>query len=271
MDLTFGGPVYDHSGNLHNNKQGLLRGGVLLRSLRQISNNKIVSGPSLLVDQILLLCKASSIADLVDKQWGGDINAFASHTDGVTNARSCLYLKPIELKLPSPTSRGPLDAVARLMSPPKPPIFRSPRIGLDLSHPGTLPLATHPRVNFVSRSYRYFIHPDSLTANGRVQTFLGVLYHCLENGLTLPTSRQNMGKTASALKREIAKITALKELTVEKYLAEYMEGLEKETNLKRFTGAQGKGACAAPAIYLRMIGAVEATCKSFEKTSGSGS
>jgi hypothetical protein len=36
-------------------------------------------------------------------------------------------------------------------------------------------LPLHPRIQFLSKSYRFFTHPQGLVANGRPQTFLGVL------------------------------------------------------------------------------------------------
>jgi hypothetical protein len=61
------------------------------------------------------------------------------------------------------------------------PVFRSPRIGLDLSNPETKANPTHPRIVFVGKLYQYFTHPELLIANARIQTFVG-LYLALVEG-----------------------------------------------------------------------------------------
>lgn len=125
-------------------------------------------------------------------------------------------------------------------------IYRSPRVGLDLANPETTDSATHPRVVFLSKPYRYFVHPHLLISNGRSQTFLGV-YHAL-----LPAN----GVLDDALKQELVSVTGLKAPTVTKYLADYMTGYHT-TTLRSFLGAAGKGASAAPGTYLKMMGAVD--------------
>lgn len=209
------------------------RGGILLRSLRRTSDDKIISGPSLLVDHILMLSGSLTISDLVEQKWGRDISAFRDDSGGDLSTVS-MYLRP------TPGSRND-----------KPTVYRSPRIGLDLSHPGTTSSTTHPRLVFLSKPYRYFVHPELLTANGRAQTFLGVFQSCL-------ASPKHGGDIQSVLlKHDIAAITGLKENTVSKYLEDYQAGLN-EGDISRFIGAAGKGASASPAKYLRMMGALEA-------------
>jgi len=69
-----------------------LCGGILLRSLRQLGPNggKVISGPSPLVDRIISVSGASSIADLVENKWGGDTYAFI---DGKDERRTRLFLR----------------------------------------------------------------------------------------------------------------------------------------------------------------------------------
>lgn len=105
----------------------------------------------------------------------------------------------------------------------------------------------HPRVVFLPRPYRYFVHPHLLTANGRSQTFLGVLRACLDAGMT-------MGSTK--LEKELVRITGLKEPTVKRYLGDYRGGLD-QGSLKAFVGPAGKGASSSPTTYLRMMGILE--------------
>ncbi|KAG6844461.1 hypothetical protein H0H87_006744 [Tephrocybe sp. NHM501043] len=164
MDLTIGGPPETIASPYFSqpqpevtvDRQISIRGGALLRSLRRISDKKVISGPSLLVDEVLRLSKASSIPELVEQKWANDTSAF-------TTRPTSLFLRP----RPSSFQQ-------------KPAVYRSPRIGLDLSHPGTTVSPAHPRVVFLSQRYRYFTHPHILTSKGRPQTFLGVLRTVLD-------------------------------------------------------------------------------------------
>ncbi|PBK63505.1 hypothetical protein ARMSODRAFT_963120, partial [Armillaria solidipes] len=187
-------------------------GGVLLRTLRDLNSGKIISGPSLLVDHILLLSGADRISDLVHDHWGNDINAFKSPCVGERKAYMFLCPAPI--------------------ANPRPHIYKSPRIGLDLSHPGTTASPTHPRVEFISQPYRYFVNPEKLTANGRAQTLLGVLSH--------------------------KELSGLKDKTLNAYIAEYQTGLDGKAKLEEFVGARGKGISSSPIKYMKLMGCIEA-------------
>ena len=240
MDLTIGGtPVLSKhflpAPPISNPPE--LCGGILLRSLRELGpNTKVISGPSLLVDRILSFSDAFSITDLVENKWAGDISAFVSEK----NERSTrLFLRPVSSINGASTT-----------------IYFSPRIGLDLSHPGTtnptvLPL--HPRIQFLPKSYRFFTHPEELVANGRPQTFLGVLFSlCLYTNSDITEALKQ-----PLLSQEIAALMALKEPTSAKYLAEYIAGREGGVDVvNSFVGVQGKGAASSPSSYLRMMGAL---------------
>ncbi|RDB20040.1 hypothetical protein Hypma_013100 [Hypsizygus marmoreus] len=240
LDLTLGAPCQVSSpffasiaptgSGSTTSTQPLLRGGALLRSIRRVSDSKVISGPSLLVDQVLLLSKAATIADLVDQKWDSDTSAFRS-TPGPPERAASLFLRP------RPPSASP-----------KADIFRSPRIGLDLSHPGTTVSPTHPRVIFLSRPYRYFVHPHLLTANGRTQTFLGVLQSTLNGSFA--------GQTLHGMKlrREVARLTGLQNTTVASYISEYQGGIDYG-KLKTWVGL--KGASGSPSKYLSMMGTLE--------------
>lgn len=206
----------------------LLQGGILLRTLRRKVDSVIISGPSLLVDQILTLSGASSIAELVQCKWKGSTSAFPPACGKSTS--SSLYLRPRTTPL--------LDT---------PLIYSSPRIGLDLSHPSITESSDHPRVIFIAKPYRYFTHPELLTANGRAQTFIGVLNALLGEGLKLDEV---------AFRNRLVSITGLKQQTVNKYLADYQEGLSKGI-LSSYIGSAGKGASASPSTYLKMMGALQ--------------
>jgi len=222
--------------------QQLLCGGILLRSLRELGpNGKVISGPSLLVDRIINVSGASSISDLVENKWAGDTCAFISGKDEQSTR---LFLRPVSE--PSATSSSSRAAST---------IFFSPRIGLDLSHPGTtnpeiLPL--HPRIQFLPKPYRFFTHPEELVANGRPQTFLGVLSLCISTNSDFTEALKK-----PLLCQEIAALMSLKEQTCAKYLAEYVAGRDGGVDLlKSFVGPKGKGASSSPSSYLRMMGAL---------------
>ncbi|GBE80193.1 hypothetical protein BKA93DRAFT_115715 [Sparassis latifolia] len=234
LDLTIGAPATPKSRFFTESTSQmldppLLRGGVLLRTLRRMSDSTIISGPSLLVDELLRVSEASNIAKLVTDKWSGDTSAFLISASSETRT-TCLHLVHVQ---PSRTQSSAT-------------IYRSPRIGLELSHPDiTLErLATHPRVVYVAKPYRYFIRPHLLTANGRAQTFLGVYHACMDSKSFTQDSE---------LCYTITRITGLKAPTVVKYLGEYNHGLAKGS-LTAFIGAAGKGVSASPTRFLRMMG-----------------
>ena len=216
----------------------LPRGGILLRSIRKLGPKlQVISGPSLLVDQVLLLSGAASISELVETKWAGERTAFLHSADPGADAPSFkLYLKH------SPHSPGVK-------------IYNSPRIGLDLSHPGTTgpevePL--HSRVQFLPKRYRYFTNPSELVANGRTQTFLGVLYSCISSDFDQSLKDQKV-------LAEVVRLSGMKEGTVTRYIADYAAGRAGAARtLAGFIGLKGKGAASSPSTYLKMMGAISA-------------
>jgi len=250
MDLTFGAPLPNWVKSKYFSSETtptlpssslpvreLLRGGILLRSIRQTGpGSKVISGPSLLVDQILAASDASSIEELVENKWEGNISAILSDEGGPS---TCLYLKEVKSE---ERSR-------------RPKVYFSPRIGLDLSHPGTTDPATlplHPRIRFLPRLYRFFVQPNLLVANGRPQTFLGVLQPYLD-----ASTSAEAGLLKTSLSGDIARLTGMKEATAAKYLADYKAGrIAGAQFLKSVIGPQGKGAGSSPATYLKMLGAI---------------
>lgn len=254
-----------------------IRGGILLRSLRRISDGKVICGPSLLVDEILQSSNSDSIPDLVTSKWNGDINAFRSE-GGPTflcfRPRSDGHESSLPQAVPQNATQDQKGAQSPGALPPT--VYSSPRIGLDLSHPGTTVSKDHPRLLFLSKRYRFFTHPE-LLEKGRPQTFIGILHFCLRNGHTLRATAGKNGGTIDTffgksghssrpsgsrtgpdgkLRSEVMKIMCVKEATVEKYFTEYFAGLDKGV-MKLYIGAAGKGASTSPATYLRMVGALE--------------
>lgn len=125
------------------------------------------------------------------------------------------------------------------------PVFRSPRIGLDLSNPETKAIPTHPRVVFVGKLYRYFTYPEFLVASGRPQTFVGLYVALVKGKKYKPGSLK--------FRNKLSKLTGIKDTTVAKYLSDYQLGFEKG-KLANFVGAIGKGASASASTYLKMMG-----------------
>jgi hypothetical protein len=218
----------------------LPRGGILLRSIRKLGPKpQVISGLSLLVNQILLLSGAASISELVETKWAGERTAFLHSANPADTPSFKLYLKH------SPSNRHS----------PGLKIYNSPRIGLDLSHPGTTgpevkPL--HSRIRFLPKRYRYFTNPSELVANGRTQTFLGVLYSCISSDV-------NQSLKDQKVLAEVVRLSGMKEGTVTRYIADYAAGRAGGAKtLAGFVGPKGKGAASSPSTYLKMMGAISA-------------
>ncbi|KAI0328229.1 hypothetical protein GY45DRAFT_1307260 [Cubamyces sp. BRFM 1775] len=227
----------------------ILRGGVLLRSARRVSDGKVITGPSLLVDEILRLSGASEITELVAVNWDSDIAAFPPAADlpyasehALSQSRvSTMWLRRIHNSPPG-TSCPPSSP-----SETHPRIFRSPRIGLDISHPsipsGADALA-HPRVAFVARPYRFFVRPRLLTANGRGQTVLGVHDALVARGYCADDAE---------LVGELVRLAGVQSPTAGKYLGA-LRGGERDGELGEWIGPKGKTVLSSVTAWLRMMG-----------------
>lgn len=226
LDLTIGGPVTSPHFPMPtmDTASSLLRGGILLRALRRSSDGSVILGPSLLVDEILRLSGARSISDLVENIWGGKTAALAPES----GSSICLYLQ----------RRQTNNAT------PKPTIYHSSRVGLDLSHPSTTPSLADLRVIYISKLYRCFVHPHLLTSNGRGHTFISVYRTCIDS--------QRFTSDEDVL-QEVIKLLNMKERTALRYLAAFNAGSDKGT-LRSFVGPAGKGTSASPGAYLKMMG-----------------
>lgn len=269
MDITIGQPPPPRTSKFFQNSSsagsqvdssetsavGVLRGGILLRSVRRMSDSKVISGPSLLVDEILRLNGASSISELVQENWSGDISAF-----GTTSSRSSAS-SPIPLG-----RRSAMSLVRKQSSLPgqgqgrgsgadsdsRSRLYYSPRIGLDISHQSieASTALSHPRVQFITKLYRFFVHPHLLTANGRGQTFIGV-YDALLGRAEDRSDSETLDE--SELLAEIVKLTGLKSTTAGKYLGDLQGGLEGG-KLSQWIGPKGKVVTSNVGAWLRMIG-----------------
>ncbi|KAI0363191.1 hypothetical protein BV20DRAFT_1126425 [Pilatotrama ljubarskyi] len=217
----------------------VLRGGILLRSVRRVSDSKVISGPSLLVDEILRLSGASEILELVAVNWDSDISAFPP-TPPPSQRASTMWLRRVSSKAePTPPENH--------SSTSKPRIFRSPRIGLDISNPSISPATAlvHPRVVFISQTYRFFVNPHLLTVNGRGQTFLGV-YDALEEHGNCENDEELIG--------ELVRLTGVKAPTAMKYLSALRAGLQGGGGLEEWIGPKGKTVLSSITSWLKMMG-----------------
>ena len=125
---------------------------------------------------------------------------------------------------------------------------------MDLSHPGTTPTRDHPRLQFLPKLYRFFIHPDQID-KGRPQTFLGVLRSYL------PTSpgadaKLGLGEELAEVRAKVMAKLGIKAGTFNRYFEEYAAGMDKGV-IRAYVGTLGKGAASSPATYLRMVGTLE--------------
>ena len=221
MDLTLGSSVTLLPDSVSEVDSDPIRGGILLRTIRRIKDQKIVSGPSRLVDEVLAQSGAQSISHLVQSRWKEDTFAFSPVVPG-----SRPSLRIIPRKEPSATTD----------------YFRCPRIGLDLSHRSATDSPWDPRVAFVCKPYRYIVHPELLTFNGRPQTFIGVYDHLSE------TTASDTAKLA----RAITNVTGIQEQAVLKYIESLGLGLEGKRALRSFIRTKTRSI----ADYLAMVGAL---------------
>ena len=219
MDLTFGLPVTSLPGSTPETDSDSTRGGILLRTIRRVKDQQVVSGPSRLVDEILAQSGSPSILDLVQSKWKEDTFAFPSSVPG---------------------SRPSLRIIPQKEPPATANLFRCPRIGLDLSHRSTTNSPWDPRVTFVCKPYRYIVNPELLTLNGRPQTFIGVYDHL---------SKSTEGDTAK-LAEVIAGATGIQKQTVLKYIECLTLGLEGKRALNSFIRTKTRSV----ADYLTMVG-----------------
>jgi hypothetical protein len=213
------------------------RGGVLLRSVRVMETQTVVSGPSLLVDSILKYSGAESIEELVAEHWNGDISAFPSNGD-----RPSLSLIPVP---PSDTNTGQEASQ----------IYCSPRIGLDLTNPTAAPSLSNQRVSFVQRRYRYFRLPALLRTKGQAENFLGALYHCLNVPGWLITE---LDRDWAAQSKKHSVIASVEKVTGKTGAARWLKAFEAGAKVKvdRFCGAAGKTSKGGAEHILSMYGAI---------------
>ncbi|KAG2741103.1 hypothetical protein P692DRAFT_20822327 [Suillus brevipes Sb2] len=99
-----------------------------------------------------------------------------------------------------------------------PPVFCSPRIGLDLSNPETKTSPTYPQIVFIGKLYRYFTYPELLIANGRIQTLVGLYLALVEEKKYEPGSFK--------FRNDLRKLTGMKDTTLAKY-PDYQPGFYK--------------------------------------------
>ena len=227
VDLTIGGTLSSpHFTAPPSTKEKEIRGGILIRSLRRTTDKKLISGPSLVVDEILRSCgTAMTVAELVDEKLQSTA-AFTTETSIPAGKFSCYVCPRPGARLSSAT------------------VYTSPRVGLELSHKSASASPTNPRVIFVQKPYRFFTHPELLTVNGRAHTFVGI-YNFLTSSST--------GSKKHALRDQLCRITGLKPNVADRYIANLTWGKE-HGELRSFVGSAGKGVSSSPVSYLKMMG-----------------
>ncbi|KAF8596191.1 hypothetical protein BDV93DRAFT_528252, partial [Ceratobasidium sp. AG-I] len=198
-------------------------GGILLRALRNTSTQKVTAGPSLLVDEVLRAAGSSELPHLVGTLWAGDTCALGEEGPGR------MFLRPV------PTSSA---NTGKKKEPAA--IYTSPRIGLDLSRIQTASTATatHPRVQYLIRPYRFFQHP-ALLGSARPQTVYGLL--------------------ASGLPRsKVSGLVGAKPIAVETMDGHLQDGRRKgKAGIAEFISENGKGAAPSSTRFMKMAGVVE--------------
>ena len=246
MDLTIGAiPTFDPSYKTDLASPSSFgtkaRGGILIRSARVIKTDAIVSGPSLLADFILRSHGVEEVQDLVGGQWSDDITAFPPESNEET-ARTCT-MTLVHVPRSSPFSKAAQ--------------YRTPRIGLDLSHASSLATPSNPRVKFVQRSYRFMTEPHLLKVNGRSQTFIGLLQHFLDrkHGGAKISSLSNGEK--QKILHEVEKVGSFTTKLAKTYLGHFEGGVaDGGDSVGAYCGQKGKGVCQSPEKLLRMFGAL---------------
>lgn len=242
LDLTFGGPVDASAAAVSSSADPVkeTRGGILLRTLMRRSDSQVICGPSLLADEVISKSGAASIRDLVQEVWAGDTYAFGNTGNDSVNSIN----RQVTLSVRKNDTSAPRAKV--------PTLYSSPRIGLDLSNPTVTPTSDHPRVVYVSKSYRYFTQPALFGDKGRVHSFVGVYSHLLAGHARPPTGPE--WDTAS-LSSCIASILSMRPELALKYVGHFHANEPGDLEaLKQYVGKAGKGASGSPAAFLGMMG-----------------
>ncbi|KAH7103658.1 hypothetical protein BKA62DRAFT_47599 [Auriculariales sp. MPI-PUGE-AT-0066] len=243
LDLTFGGAG--------------ATGGILFRSMRRVSDGTLVSGPSLLVDELLNRSRQPSIAALVGT-WP-TLSAFPSNgTPGLEPHTGLNGVNGTALAF-----LGPAMHLVSSDAPRSHAVHCSPRIGLDLSHKSVSSSATDPRVRFVAAPYRYFVGPEALTVNGRMQTFIGLYEELLALNVAGAASGANANANANEQRAvlKVAEMMALRSGTAEEYVRYYRAG-RKTGDIDKFVGVK----TSSPKAYLELVGALRTFLAASDET-----
>ncbi|KAI9252841.1 hypothetical protein BDA99DRAFT_540836 [Phascolomyces articulosus] len=158
VDITIGNPKHNSAG------------GMLIRAVLDQSTNKVVEGPSLLVDEILRVCKHKSLDSLTKTPWPGQC----------WSKKSLFYLekKPSSSDLNNEEDDEDIasSTVTRRIKRQKldqhknKTVYTSCRVGLGL---GNRSPSIEARLLFVGRPYRFVMEPW-LLKKGRIWTIFGM-------------------------------------------------------------------------------------------------
>jgi hypothetical protein len=244
-----------------------VRGGILIRGLLPVSGGPAIIGPSLCVDAILSAAGATSIKELVTDFWVSDTSALEAKI-----RQSPVWL---ELKRPSRNMSVAAGSTSPVQTSELELIYSGPRVGLELSHPGTLAVATDPRVRFVAAPLRFFRRPQLFTSKGRAHTLLAVLrtlhppsppspstlstddpVRIEVQAAATPNPVPKSSDARLALFESLSSATGLGLRTVTTYMEAYEAGWS-DGDISRFVGSKGKGVGAKADAYMRMAGTLD--------------
>lgn len=130
--------------------------GALVRSIYDLTNQKLIEGPCRVVDHILSKTKHESISSLVEEQLKSTKQKDILQVQK-TNGKSLLYLQ--------------LDTKNKLQNVT---IYSGPRVGLTLKN------YSESKVKYIMANYRYLIYPDQIS---KFKT--GIILNMYKNGKTV--------------------------------------------------------------------------------------
>ncbi|KAJ3048191.1 hypothetical protein HK097_010798 [Rhizophlyctis rosea] len=264
FDLTFGrtyppnvpSPYYN---NISPPATALFRGGILIRSISRVqsfstahtlstSSASLVEGPCKCVETIMkhLDCKTMSVKDLVDTHLNSNISAIPTDNGLLTLVK----IPPI-----SPETKKPrLTTNPTTSSPPRSPIYSTPRIGLYLrpSHENL----SH-RITYVTKPYRFLSLPSKILKTRGV--LIAGLYQML---LSTSLPRKSDSESDESV---LVRLTGMQKALVGKCLVAYKEGKEDGDPVK-FVGDK----LGSAEVVCKFVGAVDGWIEKRKEEEGIG-
>ena len=247
FDLTFGRTYLPDVPSPYNNnlpppENALFRGGILIRSISRVrslatahilptTSTSLVEGPCKCVETIMkhLDGKTMSVNDLVETHLKSNISALPSDKGFLTL-----------VKIPPPSCETKRPRLSTL-SPPRSPVYTTPRIGLYLrpSHENL----TH-RITYVTKPYRFLTLPSKIIKSRGV--LLAGLYQML---LSNSLARKADSETDEDV---LVRLTGMQRALVGKCLVAFKEG-KSDGDPVKFVGDK----LGSAETVCRFVGAVD--------------